>query len=644
MRPLIEIAMNLEEYLQVPSTPVEDYNFFRDRWTPDTCDWILHNDTFNLWKNDETVTPRILWLHGNAASGKSVVSSYIINHLIELDLPCHYFFIRFSSQKKRSLSMLLRSLACQFAHSTPEYAKTLHQLAEVNTDLKSADFRSIWQHLYKQGLLQVKLERPSYVVLDGVDEAEAPGAIIRLLSDLQSATIPLRILLVSRRTHDISSAFQRLGRQVVVESIHTGGNHDDFRSYIEQEMDIAESYKKNVTKQLLERSRGNFLWVHLAVQKINACYTLKSVEDALSDLPPGMEALYDRMALAVQFQAGTTNGKLGRRILEWATCAQRVLSLEELGDALGRGDEILEMQRTVVDLCGGFLVVDKEERVSMIHETALEYLTRSGTNHISFRIDLKATNNILFQSCLERLEDPKLHMKLNRNQPPALLDYAMSSWFIHYSCGSSTSAESVDRVVKFLKSTHVLTWICVAARRKHLKVVVLASRYLANVVLKLREDAVNADSLKHQQNLTVIESWATDLVKIVGKFGNNLLQNPGSIQKLIAPFCPQESIMYQQFGKKETRSLQVTGLTSNSWDDCLARISLDPGFVASTILPVGNRIAILSSIRRSSRIIIYYSNTFEGYRVLIHSERVFRIQGNKLGTLLLSYGYLTTRV
>lgn len=638
------LRLNFEEYLSVPESPDGDYNFFRDRWTYGTCSWVLRHGAFTRWLEDIRCKPRVLWVHGNAASGKSVLSSFVIDRLVQLGLPCHYFFVRFMDQKKRALSMILRSLACQLSHSTPAYADKLRLLEAAATDLKTADFRSIWQWLYKQSLFQLDIDCPLYWVIDGVDEADSPGSVIRLLSDLQSTTIPLRVLIVSRKTHEISSAFQRLEKQVHMETIRTEGNQDDFRSYIDHEMDVAgeDAYREEVTTQLLERARGNFLWVHLAVQKINNCHTKVDVEDALKDLPPGMEALYDRMAVSVITQPTTNYPGLGQSILGWATCAQQLLSLEELSDALGNNG-LLEIHRTIGDLCGGFVVVDKDGKVAMIHETAREYLTQGGNQNRPFVIDRTSTNDKLLKRCIQRLTDPILRSQVNRNQPPALLDYATSAWFIHLSLGSATHADILDIVVKFLRGPHILTWINVAARGKRLRALVVGSRYLTDVVLKLRRLS-DEESLAHREAIYVMEGWATDLIKIVGKFGNSLSQNPDSIHKLIPPFCPKDSVIYQQFGRRESKALQVSGFTSNTWDDCLARFSLEPGILASTVLAAGSSIIVLTNIRKSSSMIIYNSATFEERRRITHAERVFSIQVNKLGDLLVSYGYLTTKV
>ncbi|PMD32251.1 YVTN repeat-like/Quino protein amine dehydrogenase [Hyaloscypha variabilis F] len=637
-------TLDFEIYLSVPESPEKDYNFFRDRWASGTCNWLVKDSAFAGWLEDGHSKPRVLWIHGNAASGKSIISSFVIDHLAQLGLPCHYFFVRFTDQKKRALSMILRSLACQLANSTPAYAENLRLLEAAATDLKTADFRNIWQWLYKQSLFPLDLNRPLYFVIDGVDEADSPGSVIRLLSELYLTTIPVRFLVVSRKTHEISSAFQKLGRQVHMETIRMEGNRDDFRCYTNQEMDVAgeHSYREEVTAQILERAGGNFLWVHLAVQRINKCHTKIAVANALRDLPPGMEALYDRMAMSIQTQSSSSDQKLGTSILGWATCAQRPLGVEELSDALGN-DGVLEISRTIGDLCGGFVVVDKEGKVAMIHETAREYLVRKGDRERPFVIDQRLTHDRLFKRCMTRLMDPTLRSQINRNQPPALLGYACNAWFVHLSLGSATHPDILDTVVKFLRGPPVLIWMNVTAKRKELRALVVASRYLTDVVLKLRQ-LHTENSLAHHQVVNVIEGWATDLIKIVGKFGTSLSQNPDSIHKLIPPFCPEETMIYQQFGRRESKTLQVSGFTNSTWDDCLARLSLEQGVVASAVIAAGSRVAILTNIRKSSCIYIYNSATFEEQRRITHPERVFMIQVNKLGDRLVSYGYTTTRV
>lgn len=639
---------DLTEHLAISESesPETDYNFFHDRWVPGTCHWILQDPAFRGWLEDSFCKPRVLWIHGNAASGKSILSSFIINHLVHQGLPCHYFFIRFTHLKKRALNIVLRSLAYQLATSTPAYADSLRQLESAFTDLKSADYRTVWQWLFKQSLFHLGIGSRIYLVIDGVDEADNPAALIRLLSEVHLTTVPLRILVVSQKTHEISSNFQKLSRQVHMETIRTEGQPQDFKSYIDQEMDLAgdDSYRDEVTAKLLDRARGNFLWVHLAVQKINSCYTRTDVEKALRDLPPGMEACYHRMASTVLSGARANNQNIGQTILGWVACAHRILAVEELCDALDN-DGVLEIQRTIGDLCGGFVVLDNDGRCVMIHETAREYLLQTPKEDRPMLVNPRTTNDVLLKKCLERLTSPSLRSQLNRNQLPPLLEYATTAWFVHFSCGTIVSLDVLDAVTKFLQGPHVLTWIYIAARRAELKTLFVASRYLTDVVATLRIANGPETTLRHHQAVSVLEGWASDLIKIVGKFGGNLRQHPDSIYKLIPPFCPSGSVIYQQFGHKESRSLQVSATSgSSNWDDCLARFSFSSGIVASAVVATGSRIAVLTNVRKTSHIILYNASTLEEQRRLSHPERVFSVQVSRLGELLVSYGYLTTRL
>lgn len=546
------------------------------------------------------------------------------------------------------MNMMLRSLAYQLANSTPAYAERLRQLEAAGTDLKTTDYRNLWQWLFKQALFQLdSFDRPLYLVMDGMDEADQPASIIRLLADLRTTSIPIRLLMVGRNTHEISSAFQKIATQVDTESIRIEASPTDFRAYIDHEMDLGgdAEYRDQVTTQLLDRARGNFLWLHLAVQRINSCHTKPDVEKALTELPSGMEALYDRMALSVEAASEGGNRELGQTILGWATCASRMLNVAELGDALGHESGLLEIHRTIAELCGGFVTVDHEGRVAMLHETAREYLTRGAGKGRSLTIDIKSTNDMLLKRCIARLMDPTLRGQINRRRPPPLLGYATIAWPHHLALSSApTHVDTLETVANFLKSPHVLTWIHVAAKSNELRTLVAASRHLADLSAKLRSKRNDDDSVTGRQAAAIIEGWATDLVKILGKFGSTLRSHPDSIYKLIAPFCPEDSMIYRQFGRKESRVLHVSGFTSSTWDDCLARFSLTPGAVASSVITAGGRIALLSVTRNKSQIILYNSSTFEEQRRISHPERVLSIQANKLGDVLVSYGYVTTRV
>lgn len=356
-----------------------------------------------------------------------------------------------------------------------------------------------------------------------------------------------------------------------------------------------------------------------------------------------MEALYDRMAFSIAQNPSTTDRALALAILQSVTCSLRVLTVAELSQALDEEtSKMLDFQRSIVDLCRGFVVIDNGGNVAMIHQTAREYLL--GGVDRPFHVDRNYAHNQMFLSCMRCLMAIGLRTKVKGTQKPEFLDYAASSWSSHLKSTPLDCEQAVEVLNKFLTGHWVLTWIQVLATSKKLRVLVQASKHLTKYSAKRREyDAARNEKDHHIVKQELIESWAEDFVKIVGKFGAILRRNPESIYKSIPPFCPPNSAIYQQFGKVKDKSLLVSGLSSENWDDSLSRISFGFGTYASSISAAGAQIVILVS---SGRVVLYDSSIFEEATTspIEHGERVYRMALNKTGTLLATYGYLTTKI
>lgn len=376
---------------------------------------------------------------------------------------------------------------------------------------------------------------------------------------------------------------------------------------------------------------------------MNSCHTQADVELALQQLPVGMEALYNRMASSITQNQSPTDRALASTILQSVTCSHRVLTVAELSEALHDDtSKMLDFQRSIVDLCGGFVVIDNGGNVAMIHQTAREYLL--GGNGRPFRVDRNAAHKQVFLSCMRCLMATGLRAKVRGDQKPEFLDYAASSWSSHLTSTPLDCSQVAKVLNGFLTGYWVLTWIQVLATNKQLRVLIQASKHLSRYSAKQKKyDAAQNEKGHHIVKQELIKSWAEDFVKLVGKFGTILRRNPESIYKLIPPFCPPNSAIYQQFGKTQDKSLLVSGLSTENWDDSLARISLGSGTYASSISAAGAQIAILVS---SGSVVLYDSSVFEEAITspIKHGERVYRMELNSTGTLLATYGYLTTKI
>lgn len=170
----------VEDFFASQQAPEDDLYFFRQRWMPGTCEWILSNPTFKLWLENAS-NARIAWLNAPPASGKSILSAYIINHLRDLDLDCQYFFFKFADQTKQSMTTLLRSLGLQMTKVIPVYRQEIAKLSREGVTLEKKDARFIWRRIFTTLLSRIALSRPLYWVIDALDEAETPKLLLELL-------------------------------------------------------------------------------------------------------------------------------------------------------------------------------------------------------------------------------------------------------------------------------------------------------------------------------------------------------------------------------------------------------------------------------------------------------------------------------
>ena len=155
------IAANeeLEELLGISDDPADDLEIIRDRIMPGSCQWILRRQSFLDWVDVGSHDSRILWLTGLPAVGKSVLSSFIIDHL-QKDSSiqnCYYYFFKSENQSKRTVGQMLRSLAFQVAKSIPSFRARLVELYHTGVlSLGRQKVNTIWETIFEGVLLDRK--------------------------------------------------------------------------------------------------------------------------------------------------------------------------------------------------------------------------------------------------------------------------------------------------------------------------------------------------------------------------------------------------------------------------------------------------------------------------------------------------------
>ena len=254
-------SYDLKSLLAVTESPDLDYIFYRDQWVAGTNNWITEDKRYLQWLDTSNSASALLWIHGGPATGKSVLSSYVINSLVENGRSCQYFFLRYGAKQKRSLSMLLRSIACQAVETMPDLLSRIIQLKNEAIDFETADARTIWERIFKAILFTYENAQRLYWVLDGLDEADDPQAIVKLVSEVYMSRVPIRVLLVSRPTTQIEAKLKIMPSDLAVDVIPIEAYEQDLHLYATQELRATGNaeYREDLVTRILKASEGNFL-------------------------------------------------------------------------------------------------------------------------------------------------------------------------------------------------------------------------------------------------------------------------------------------------------------------------------------------------------------------------------------------------
>ncbi|KAL9596015.1 MAG: hypothetical protein Q9179_004764 [Wetmoreana sp. 5 TL-2023] len=634
----------LQTLLAVSDAPEDDLEHFRSRWTQGTCEWILSHSTFLSWLENNNAHPHTLWLNGLPGCGKSVLSAFLIRRLQDMGRNCHYYFFRFGDHTKRTVSNMLRSIAYQIALKNVELRTQLQKLADDAVKLEKADERVIWQKIFVSRLCRLEIKSPMYWIVDALDECDDPQKLLNSVSSVSASLIPLRILFVGRETQILSIAFQRMESFTQIRVFPTIDTNKDVERHVEKEVKLMHGdpqLKVQIKRTVCDMANGNFLWVHLVLEELIYCHTEAAITQSLRHLPSDLKSFYQRMAFMLWNTSRPEDRGLSKTILTWVICSQRALTLDELNEGLKPEFNVLDLRLTIRQVCRDFVVVDTRDHVIMLHQTARDYLIENPD--LDHAIVPGLGHHELFKKCITYLPSPHP----SGGNPPSeqpLLHYAAIHWAYHLGLSTTPLDRStVLALSQFFQSTRVLAWIHLLATENHLASVIYTSQIVTTYVRKRsKSDAGHNPQDSWTQYKRLFELWAIDLAKLVGKYGVQLVRYPTAIYALVPALCPTNSVVHQQFGRRQKALLNlVAGFSRQSWDDCLSRLSVGRKYYPLRIECLDQHFVVLTS---DGTLCFYDSTTSQLSKRLVHGERVVRFKVSISNEKCVTWGLHTTKV
>ncbi|KAF7504396.1 hypothetical protein GJ744_002262 [Endocarpon pusillum] len=623
----------------------DDLDFFAEKRMLGSCEWILDEPVLAGFLRRPQQS-HALWCTGRPGSGKSVFASSVVDLLRDKNAKCAFHFFRFGNEAQNSLSSFLVSVAYQFAECIPPYRARLVKMFDQGLSLQKSAPRLIWQKLFLSTLFKIDIRRPIYLVIDGLDECDASALLLKLLGDISSSKAKFCVMLVSRKTQLLNTGIDKLIKTIPIETFSLEDIDEDLRMYVEDEMQLMrgdQNFKDQIAERILAKADGNFLWANLVVKEVLQCHTETEIEDALNDVPEDLEHLYGRMDAALSRASRPSDQAMARTILMWVVCSRHRLNLNQLGDALRpEYAEVLDLRLTINQVCGEFIVIDTKGTISMVHATARDFLSEK--RELNFYIPAADSHQKIFTKCLSELITASSRIQMGQIKPKSFLLYAATSWAYHLGLSSAClDQESLLLLAQFFRGPAVLSWIHLLSFSNQLGTLVQASKTLATFLKQVDRLDSDRSPLTHRlQEKDMLSLWTVDLVRLVGKFGLHLKSQPKCIYKLVPAFCPPASAIHKTFCSKAAQSsLTITGISNQTWDDCLAKFAVANSCLPIAVTSVNKHFAILTS---DGTVHLYNSNTLEEGRRFKHAERVLAWCFNQTGEKLVTYGFVRTVV
>nr|AUM60061.1 hypothetical protein [Hypoxylon pulicicidum] len=647
-------SQRLRSFLGVVDTPEDELHILQLFQEPGSCRWFSESKDFVSWESEGS--PSILWLTGRPASGKSVLSSHVIEQVKSLGAFCSYFFFKQREASKSTLSDCFRSIAFQMAIQDSEVMNKLLQLEGEWMTWDMSDELSVWRRLFVNGIFKLPSISQHFWIIDGVDECSNFNSLFtkRIL-----ATLPrgIRLFASSRHLEEIRRGLAPLESRVNLQSVSETDTLGDMRIFVTSKLRGLDRLENDdsintMCEKILGKASGSFLWVRLVLQEFENAWTSEAMDAVLDEIPVDLQDMYRRMLLLMEKDTRTI--KLAKSILTWAVLACRPLTVDELRLAvkLDVNETLQSVSKAIPSLCHQLVFVDSANRVHILHATAREFLLDE-TLQSEFALHGVEKHASLGSLLLRYLTNTAFKFRA----PPrrqgsgfrgfakpvhsvspdlSLLDYAACFFSEHIYRGASRDDTLMAELCAFLKGRTILSWIEHIARNGDLGGITRTATDLRGYLGRKLEHLPPTDPSAY-----LVDCWVADLIRVAAKFRFQLLTCPSSIHYIIPSFCPSDTIISRTFANGTRPStITVKGIPQATWDDCLTRIDFERG--RATALSYGTQFFAVGL--STGQISLFDPHSVQPVANLVHPERVKMLEFSSDGEYLASSGTRTLLV
>ncbi|KAF8198448.1 hypothetical protein BJ912DRAFT_899130, partial [Pholiota molesta] len=238
----------------------------------------------------------IMWMHGAAGAGKSVIMRSIAELCEQAQIPLATFFFFRTDDTRNSISPLIATLVYQLIQNIPQAQDEIFRVIENNPLIFDQSLESQLDKLVIQPLLRLQehFKRFFVILIDGLDECierAHQADLIKLLGSVsRSRTIPVIFLVASRREPQIEAVFVRKEVSDIVLTLPLDNSDveqtsDDIRRFlVDNFRDIRETHllkrylpilpidwpAPSMVDEILAKSSGQFIFASTVINYLSS--------------------------------------------------------------------------------------------------------------------------------------------------------------------------------------------------------------------------------------------------------------------------------------------------------------------------------------------------------------------------------------
>ncbi|CAA9959481.1 Arp Ankyrin repeat protein [Pyrenophora teres f. maculata] len=439
-----EKLSKMRSWLSAPD-PSTNYHKAHKQRQAETGVWLLEGEQLARWK--ESAASR-LWLYGIPGCGKTILSSTIIEHLLQhcyddTSMVTAYFYFDFNDTQKQDPELMLRSLLYQLLQSSVVIPKGVDALFSSCENGKRQPSLHTLLEVTRQAIEDFT---HVYVILDALDECTQRSELMDMLETPKEWDIETSLESYVGEEDAIC-----LQREVV---------DQDIQRYVQQRLrdkktrltkwtqDAAIS--QEVEDALIRGAHGMFRWAVCQLDTLVKCRNLVMLRKSLATLPQTLDQTYDRILTAISRE----DCVYAMRILQWLTFSARPLSVTEVAEVVAIDvaresafdrNEVLVNPLEALDICSSLVTITKngadgrpgpaQQIIALAHYSVQEYLVsdriRQGPAK-QYSMQEAECHNAITRGSLKYLIQFQQPLSKETLEASALARYTAEFWSSHF--------------------------------------------------------------------------------------------------------------------------------------------------------------------------------------------------------------------